>query len=282
MDDLIVFAHMMKTAGTSLNKSFIEHFGSKMHIVPGGLEINDVSYANKKFQNDLSKFNHNLQLISGHPLRPYKDLNNENKNLKWVTFFRNPMDRYVSHYLYIYAITNHFAHKKYWDKKNNSIEEWERIENNANYQTKFIAGEVNFDKAVEILENKMAWVGITEEFENGMCSLKQFLGLKKFHFEKKIINKRRVAPQQKIITMQNHREFIEEMNQVDIRLYEYVKNNIWPRFRYEDVNDCDNSGKSKMIRLKNMVLFQINRQLKYSTETLNLKNVKRFYERWYR
>ncbi|HET8804198.1 MAG TPA: hypothetical protein VFM72_06430 [Aequorivita sp.] len=188
----------------------------------------------------------------------------------------------MSHYLYIYALTNHFSYKKYKDKKNDSIIEWERIENNANYQTRFIAGEANFDKAVEILETKMEWVGITEEFENGLCSLKNHLELKKFHYESNVTNRSRSESDRKQEVLHDYSEFIEEKNQIDLKLYDYVKRNIWPKYKVDNFDDCNGKGKAKIIRSTNMALFQINRQLKYRTIDLNLQNIKRFYNRWYR
>lgn len=60
MDDLIVFAHMMKTAGTSLNKNFIEHFGKNMHMVPGGLDLKDDKYEKNDLSKDIHIFNNKL------------------------------------------------------------------------------------------------------------------------------------------------------------------------------------------------------------------------------
>ena len=41
---ILVFSHMMKTAGTSLSKQLAAHFGRKMYIVPGGLKMGDDYY----------------------------------------------------------------------------------------------------------------------------------------------------------------------------------------------------------------------------------------------
>ena len=38
---ILVFAHMMKTAGTALTKQLIGHYGAKLHLVPGGLKMDD-------------------------------------------------------------------------------------------------------------------------------------------------------------------------------------------------------------------------------------------------
>jgi hypothetical protein len=154
MNKILVFSHMMKTAGTSISKQLIAHYGSKMHIVPGGLLMNDDCYNKEGFKNDYKKLHQRLKLISGHPMRPYIDFGEHEKNMAWFTFFREPTKRFVSHYLHDYKWTNHFSLNSHKVMKNSSIIEWDKFYNFSNYQTRFIAGENNFDKAVELLEKK--------------------------------------------------------------------------------------------------------------------------------
>ncbi|MDZ7755205.1 hypothetical protein [Rhodohalobacter sp.] len=126
---ILVFAHMMKTAGTSLSKQLIGHYGNKMHIVPGGLKMGDDYYSETDFEKDLELFNKNLKIISGHPMRPYIDFGRFEDRMAWFTFFRKPQKRYVSHYLHDFKWTNEFAYRRYQQMKNKSIIEWEKIEN---------------------------------------------------------------------------------------------------------------------------------------------------------
>jgi hypothetical protein len=87
-------------------------------------------------------------------MRPYIDFGEHEKNMAWFTFFREPTKRFVSHYLHDYKWTNHFSLNSHKVMKNSSIIEWDKFYNFSNYQTRFIAGENNFDKAVELLEKK--------------------------------------------------------------------------------------------------------------------------------
>ena len=75
--------------------------------------------------------------------------------MSWFTFFRDPKKRYVSHYLHDFKWTEHFSYPRYKNMKERNIVEWEEVEGYGNYQTKFIAGEDNVDKAIEILETKI-------------------------------------------------------------------------------------------------------------------------------
>ncbi len=272
----------MKTAGTSLNKQLIEHFGSRMHIVPEGLKMDDDYYGSEELQADLEKAPADLALIAGHPLRPHIDFGPLEDRMEWFTLLRQPEKRYVSHYLHDYKWTGEFSYSRYRNMKNHSIVEWEKVEGYANYQTRFIAGEPNYDKAVEILENKFSWVAITEEYEAALHSFRQFFGLEGFRFEVLQSNTSLAAKQLKESVFARHGDFIAEKNQVDLRLYDYVAGEIWPRFRVEPPAAAGMGRKNRLVSLVNMLRYQLNRQLVYRTEKISLDNLIRFYQRWYR
>lgn len=283
---LLVFAHMMKTAGTSLSKQLIAHFGSKMHIVPGGLKMDDDYYDKLKLRDDLDLFNQKLKIITGHPMRPYIDFGKEVEQvMSWFTFFREPKKRYVSHYLHDFKWTDEFSYKSHKGMKNKSITEWEKLSNYTNYQTRFVAGEDNVDKAIETLETKFSWLGLTEEYETSMSSFKIYFDLHDLYIDPRPTNTNLAGKDTKKEVLESYSEFIAEMNQNDIRLYEYVKNQIWPKYRKLAVN-CENNisvkPKGRIRRELNTIFFQINRQIKVNDTEINLKNLRRFYNRWYR
>jgi len=282
---LLVFAHMMKTAGTSLSKQLIGHFGGKMHIVPGGLSLDDDYYNKTKLEQDLILFNKKLKIITGHPMRPYIDFDKAERRMVWFTFFREPQKRYVSHYLHDFKWSDEFSKKIHKGMKDKSITEWEKLSNYKNYQTRFIAGEDNVDKAIEILENKFSWIGLTEEYEISMQSLKSCFDLNHLHIETTATNTNLADNKTKKEVHEIYSDFIAEMNHNDIRLYEYVKKQIWPKYRkLANTTEASKSDKSKgwVRRELNTVIFQINRQIKVNETEFNLKNLKRFYNRWYR
>lgn len=282
MKNILVFSHMMKTAGTSLSKQLIGHYGSRMHIVPGGLMLDDDYYDENKFEEDLIKSNHNLKIVTGHPMRAYIDFGEYEKNMVWFTFFREPKKRFVSHYLHDYKWTGNFGHKNHRKMKNKSIVEWDKFYNFSNYQTRFIAGEENFDKAVELLETKISWVGITEKYEESLYSFKSHFKLHNFHFEIERSNTNLADQKIKKSVHKEYADFIKEKNEIDIRLYNYVLKRIWPKFERKANNSMNKKGKNKLSRTVNTFSFHINRQLKYRTSEVNIDNIKRFYRRWYR
>jgi len=277
---------MMKTAGTSLSKQLIAHFGGKMHIVPGGLKMDDDYYNKSRLKNDLDLFGQKLKIISGHPMRPYINFGKDaEQEMLWFTFFREPKKRYVSHYLHDFKWTNNFSSARYKHMKEKSIVEWEELEGFSNYQTKFIAGEDNVNKAIEILETKFSWLGLTEEYETSMLSFKICFDIHDLYIDTKATNTNLADKETKKEVHETYSEFIAEMNHNDIRLYEYVKNQIWPKYKKLAVkgeNKKSVKPKGRIRRELNTILFQINRQIKLNETEVNLKNLKRFYNRWYR
>ena len=283
MKDILVFSHMMKTAGTSLSKHLIEYYGKKVHIVPGGLSLRSKDMYNKhRLIEDYHKKKKELRVLIGHPVRPWIDLQTDDINLHWFTFVREPEKRYLSHFIHDYYKTNHFTHKKYKNMISKNILEWEKIDKNSNYQCKFLSNEPNAQKAIDILEEKFDWVGITEEYKNGIISFKDKFKLNDLYVEEIKSNKSLASNEMKNQIVRNYKEFIYEKNVEDRKLYEYVKKNIWPKF--SNVNDSGhnevNVKSNSLVRSLNLIEFHIDRYKKFSKTEINLKNIKRFYKRW--
>lgn len=282
MKDILVFSHMMKTAGTSLSKQLIEYYGKKVHIVPGGLLINDDYYNNDKLYLDFNKKNQKLKVLIGHPVRPYIDFDLQERNLRWFTFFRQPVKRYLSHYLHKYHESNQFQHVGYASMKSKNIVEWEKVDNCSNYQCKFISGEANAQKAIDIIETKFDWVGLTEEYQKSIKSFKTMFQLNDLYTEEKIANKSLASGEMKSEISSVYKDFMEEMNTEDKILYEYIKTNVWPKYENLLSNEPKNNyvKSSSILRGFKLIEFQIDRQMNFSDTKLTVKNIKIFYNRW--
>jgi hypothetical protein len=68
MKDVIVFSHMMKTAGTSLSKQLIQYYGTKVHNVLGGFRIEDDYYNKELLREDFKKKKGETKVLIGHPI----------------------------------------------------------------------------------------------------------------------------------------------------------------------------------------------------------------------
>jgi hypothetical protein len=129
----------------------------------------------------------------------------------------------------------------------------------------------------------MSWVGLTEENADSLCSFKQHFSLKNFYYDTQGTNASLTDKEEKEKIQKEFGDFIKEQNQIDIKLYNYVKEKLWPKYKPEIQDGCkERSGKLKPFRDYNLLMFQLQRQMKLRHEALNLKNLKRFYTRWFK
>ncbi len=157
-----------------------------------------------------------------------------------------------------------------------------KIDNSSNYQCKFLSGEANAQKAIDILESKFDWVGLTEDYKAGIKSFKNHFDVKDLYVEEKVSNKSLTDTSEKQKIAETYKDFIYSQNIEDWKLYEYVKNNIWPRFKDHSAEEVDvKSIKSNpILRKYKLIEFQIDRQLSFNETNINSKNIKIFYNRW--
>ena len=194
-----------------------------------------------------------------------------------LTFGLDPEKRDVSHY-------NHSINWDSFYRKHakDSLMEWEKRYSMGNYQVRFLAGEENLEKAIDILNQKIKWVGITEKFEESCCSFKNYLSEDDFHIELKRTNSSLSNRDEINEILLENQEFILENNQLDADLYRYILTDVWPAQAKRISIECDKSGKSRFEREINFLMFQYNRYQQFRPTELNTKNLKRFYRRWMR
>jgi len=210
---MLVFVHIEKTAGTSIKFILRNSFGRRhcdsMKSKKKIFTQQDLDFAKKIFGP--------IKCISGHNLvEPTKHLHDE--HLFFLTFLRDPIIRSASFY------QDHCLRGDY----DISFEEWMKDEDKHNMQTKRIAGEANIDKAKKLLRDSYSFVGLTESFNDSLKLLSvlcpEKLSLK---YKKKLI-----APSNKIknelIESPRDLEILQEANQLDIELYQYVKHELFP------------------------------------------------------
>ena len=122
---MIVFCHMVKTAGTTINYIFRNNFGINyvnVYTITGKKDFLGRELCTKDDLSYFLKRNKLIKCISGHSVRPYSDLGYNKYDLKYITFLRDPVTRYLSHY----------NHHKVHQKKSKCLKEWleEKNENN--------------------------------------------------------------------------------------------------------------------------------------------------------
>jgi hypothetical protein len=164
---------------------------------------------------------------------------------------------------------------------NKNIIEWEKIDMCSNYQCKFISGEANAQKAIDIIENKFEWVAITEEYDDAVESFKTHFKLGDLYISKDAANRSRANQDYRLATKNKYADFVEEMNQEDQILYNYVKEKVWPRFKNIPTDIKIKSKTSELDRHINMMSFQIDKYLKFNKTKITKKNLIISYKIWY-
>ena len=219
---MIVFVHIEKAAGTTLNHILRCNFPLAHYDVrPFSHESNHI-FTSKDFRIAL-KINPFLKSISGHAIFPFVSLSSVKPELKYITLLRDPVQRYISRYYYL-------KHKFY---PKLTFEQFLNDESTFNFQTKKIAGTEDIETAKTIIIKKFFLVGITEEFDTFLLFLKKKLnsnfnpGYKKQNTANQSTHYKRIKQQ---LINNFHHEIIER-NKLDIKLYHFVKCSLLPEFK---------------------------------------------------
>lgn len=208
--DLIIFLHIPKTGGSTLNTIFKRQF-SVEEIYDHELFQNEViplDQLTEQQKNDINAF-------AGHHL--YGVHEHFQKQHHYFTMLRHPVDRVLSLYSYL---RNYPGYERLKDM---TLEEFVRTEPEANNcQTLLLCGypvQYDLNLAKERLESFDA-VGITERFDESLYLLKAVYNWNDIHYNKVNITKKKLrradVPKETI-------KLIEDYNKLDMELYQFAK-----------------------------------------------------------
>ncbi len=218
---MIIFYHMIKTAGMTFSYILRNNFGVNYSLV-NPIKKNIDKYGEMIFTNDdlkiYLKLNPRLIAISGHYIRPYS-LKKISGNDIAITFVRDPINRFLSGY--------NFGIEK--GNFNVSLEEWINNPQQKNYQTKFIAGEENLEKAKNICKNIINFVGISEKFDISLLLLKNIYleNLNVYYQKKNVTNKKLIKIED--LSEKTLRK-IKYINELDLELYHFINEEIFKNY----------------------------------------------------
>jgi len=209
---MIVFLHIPKTAGSTFQFILENTFGVSAchtnHTKKPVFDQGDFGFARKVFPG--------LRSIAGHNL--IDPLSLSIPDPFYMTFLREPVARVFSNYQDSVLSGNRIAFEECL-RRNEYLE---------NLHVKMMAGERNLDKAKRFLE-KCGFVGLTEKFELSLHVLER-LSPYPLNLSYK---RRRIAPDNKLKTaLENDERMIEmvrEYNKLDIELYSFAVNEIFPK-----------------------------------------------------
>lgn len=199
---ILAFSHIPKNAGSFFTYLLRSYFGTDhcRAIAADGI----YSYADLISD---SRIYPGLRAISGHELRPYVDFREYEERFVWAFLIRDPYHRFPSQY-------------KWWCRRNNwtiSFEDWCVLkgEKFSDFQCKWICGEANHQKAMDLIDKKNVIIGFQDDLHGFVNDIVFTMHLNGFPWSNNLVingSERRVghfAP-----------ELIEKYNAEDIALYQ--------------------------------------------------------------
>lgn len=224
----ILFDHLPKCGGTSLNSYLESHYPWRKTFSTNGL--NPIASVEEFLSFPESK-RYRYDLVKGHLANRLIDYVHP-KCLK-VTMLRDPVDRIISHYYYAKRMPNHYLYPKIHEA-NMSLEDYiasdlsDELRNW--YTTHFSMStlaeveqnpEKSIDNAIDALINKYDIVGFLDEFSFFIDTIRDEAKLQYlYQIEKKNVTQGRVAIKDvQLSTI----KMIERFNQLDIELFRRIK-----------------------------------------------------------
>lgn len=224
---MYAFVHIEKTAGRTVRAVLLRSFGT------GHCEIR-TPYAKRQPEVDdrrvavtgddlrrVRRVYRNLRGIAGHNVKPYSDLHIAYPELRYFTFLRDPVKRYLSHFK-----NRAPAHGRA------DFDRWAEAAWTHDWHTKMIAGEASAQKAIDLIATRIGFVGFTETFDESLLMLGQWLGEPHFRAEYQPVNqlasKRRALDRAReradtgYLDTPEVRARLLEINALDQQVYDYA------------------------------------------------------------
>ena len=208
---MIAFVHIEKTAGITLNHILRRSFGTRhSDVIPIDrhshvLTPRDLQFAKVAYRDLVS--------IAGHTVRPTDELRKHFPELKYYSFFRDPLSRTASHYQY--QVQRMGVQEPF--------ESWIRRDIYRNFQVRKLAGSDDLEKALEILDQAIAFVGLTHRFEESLVMLKRefgHLGIRTAYRARNVASSNTIKD--RLLKDVSSRRLLKEANDLDQVLFEHA------------------------------------------------------------
>lgn len=228
---MLYFIHILKTGGTTFDDIVVRQYGKDKLIDLNGDDI-DMEFLNENHLPNIKKQSgekQDLIAVTGHFRYGLHKLLHDNEP-KYVAFFRNPVEQFISQYYYAISLNEYPEIKKMVMKRGNIIQymESDLLKYSKNIQTYFLSEAPNRDyfinnqqemlnQAVKNINQSFRFFGIVEHYDESLIILKEILGWKKLPlYTKHKVNKNRP----KVEELDNSIiQQINELNKYDNELY---------------------------------------------------------------
>lgn len=215
---LIAFAHLAKTAGTTLHHIFRRTFGMGYAVVTKRY-VDDRLFGAEDLRR-LRRRYPRLRAFGGHPVLPRETLLDVDPPVRFVTMVRDPVVRVASHY----------AHSVRRGDADAPFLEWLETERRSNHLCRALVGEESAATAVDVLEKRFAFVGVVEQFDESMRRLRGVIpGFAIPPADVRLNRNPRQGIKERVLADPEAQAAIAETQAEDVALYRHVEAEIWPR-----------------------------------------------------
>ena len=200
----------MKTGGQTLCDIFRRSLGARHCDLRCGnvAKVEDLRFA--------QHFYPNLESIGGHSIRAWSELG-ALPELRMFTILRDPIARCLSHYQF----------DRVQNRKDVDFLTW--LEERHNYMTRFLAGCEDADAAISILNERIEFVGLLEDFDRTLTLLQAWCGTPLLLDYKSRNIARRNSIKDEILSNPDLVAAMHESHALDKIVYEHVQQTLYPR-----------------------------------------------------
>jgi hypothetical protein len=172
----------------------------------------------------------NMRSISGHHVALWSGVEDVFPDTKYFLFLRDPLKRGASHYQFHLDNDDYTARFGF---RNFTWDQWVEWETHHNHQLKMISPDVDVDQAVELLESKNVFVGLTEHFDESLVMMKKLFSPELDIAYRRGNTARDNSLARSLLEDEEKREQIRAMYAKEFPLYAYARDTIFARYRRE-------------------------------------------------
>ncbi len=233
-NETLVFVHMPKTGGSTLQRIVDRQFRGRMMFTVEGDSAGTVQASLARLESMDPAARRGIACLKGHIAFGVHRFFEQ--PVRYTTMVRDPVDRVVSHYFFTRSTPRHWLHRKVVEERL-SLEDYVHLrmrEGMANYYTRVLSGLVNWEdltravadlstdalaRARANLEAHFSVVGLTERFDESILLMKEAYGWGSVHYVKD-----NVTPGKPLDPVTDReREVILDYNALDVELYAFAK-----------------------------------------------------------
>ncbi|MBC2713709.1 MAG: sulfotransferase family 2 domain-containing protein [Desulfobacteraceae bacterium] len=219
---MYAFIHIPKTAGTTMRALLRRSFGAwHLDIRPPMHKRTSKAWISAEDLRKAQRVYPILDGICGHRVTPFNGLEKRHPELRYFTFLRDPLRRFVSDFL--------GSHRKQLEQCSRvDLERFCADPEQRNVQTRWLCGSEDPGEAIRIMEEKVGFVGLTEQFDESLVLFSAWLGNDRLQDRYLRKNTGRGKITWPILEDPDLRARVEEANTADIEVYRYATEVIFP------------------------------------------------------